>query len=144
MKCLLEEVPLWIARHGCSLLRISEQSFESLHHDYILFSANFKIKRSGAAVSSHYRQNLTLSVMLWTWCTPHLADGTRSGSSKARKRNRNDTVTTTAVSSGTPANKTKQRRAVPQLPIPPNLKIRAHPKSLVSNSQHKLSGFVVC
>ncbi len=117
MKCLLEEVPLWIARHGCSLLRISEQSFESLHHDYILFSANFKIKRSGAAVSSHYRQKPdSVGHALDLVHTP--SDGTRSGSSKARKRKRNDTVTTTAVSSGTPAKKTKQRRGRPPIADP--------------------------
>ncbi len=64
LKCLLEEVPLWIARNKCSLARVSEQSFETLHHDYLNFSYRYSIPRTGVT--------------------------SRSGGTKNRKRKRND------------------------------------------------------
>ena len=37
LQCLFEEVPAWIDRNKTSLLRISEQSFESIHHKFKVF-----------------------------------------------------------------------------------------------------------
>ncbi|MEE8114436.1 MAG: hypothetical protein V3T23_08775, partial [Nitrososphaerales archaeon] len=41
--CLLCDMPRWIARNNASLLRISEQSFETLHSAYHHFATDFKI-----------------------------------------------------------------------------------------------------
>jgi len=41
--CLVEDFPLWIKKHNCSSLRISEQSFETLHSKYQEFAARWKI-----------------------------------------------------------------------------------------------------
>ena len=50
IRCLINEVPEWITRHECSLARVSEQAFEAVHHDFLLFSANYKIPRSGEKI----------------------------------------------------------------------------------------------
>ncbi len=98
MKCLLEEVPLWIDRHNCSLLRISEQSFESLHHDYIEFAAYFHIPLTGAALALSDRRTKKPAALPMPMDSVHTpSDGTRAGGSHERKRKRNVTAHATPI-----------------------------------------------
>lgn len=108
MRCLLEEVPLWIARHGTSLLQVSEQSFESLHHFYIMFAARFKIPRSGHDVPTQYRQKPAA-----------VADGARGGTSKARKRKK--TTSPSPERTAPKVSKRPRRSSVSKDPAPPPL-----------------------
>jgi len=91
LRCIFEEVPAWIDRHKTSLLRISEQSFESIHHKFKVFVSDWAIPVTGPALESQYRKRKRKLQETDTRHTP--SDGTRSGGAVQRKRQRVAQVT---------------------------------------------------
>ena len=81
--CLLVEMPQWIRANQASLLRISEQAFETLHHAYLEFSANFKIPKTGPLLRSGGRSKEVESAV---GSVPGPLTGTRSGATAARRK----------------------------------------------------------
>ncbi len=100
---LLEEMPRWIERNNCSLLRISEQSFESIHFDFKRFSSSYAIPITGPERVARARRRPARALQPMDYVhTP--SDGTRVGGSAARKRKRvqNSSIFDFAPKSGGP------------------------------------------
>jgi hypothetical protein len=51
----------WIEDNNCSLLRISEQAFESVHYDYLSFQSAYKIPMTGEEILTGRRRTSSAS-----------------------------------------------------------------------------------
>lgn len=76
---VLNEMIEWITLHKCSLYRVNEQAFETVHSHYADFEQNFSVDKSGFV--SDLKQSDSSSSSSY-----HPSHGTRSGAQSKRKR----------------------------------------------------------
>jgi hypothetical protein len=84
IRLLLNEMREWIFKHNASLLRISEQAFETLHSSYLKFSANFQISETGALKRSGSRSKKVRKDADDAFGSLGPTGGTRSGAVRVR------------------------------------------------------------